>query len=573
MSTAISLGLSDFREMRAHGIFYADKSHLIRDLLDVPNPAVLFTRPRRFGKSAALSLLRAYFERSAEDLTPLFHDLLIWQAGDSYRAHFQRYPVIHLSFKEAKAATWAECEKAVVAELSRAAAEHRYLLESGVIYEDEALRLRALLAREVSGADAWATLRDLCKCLRRHHQERVLVLIDEYDTPILAGHQRGFFDEVCLFFRNLFSALLKDNPHLFRGVLTGILRVAKEDLFSGPNNVISYDVLHPRFATAFGFTEAEVQDLLVRIGHAAALPEVQAWYNGYLMGGQVIYNPWSVLSFAQQPERGCLPYWVHTGSDDVLRAQVLNLPYVVVDEIRDLLGDTVITKEVDPHLTLRDLEQEKGAVWSLLLHAGYLKACALRNEEGRLMADLRIPNLEVRTVYRKGILRWLGSGEEAEGSLDQLQQALLGGDTATFAARLAELAQRVLSFHDTAGREPEKVYQAFALGVLTRLLSRYDVDSNREGGLGRYDILVAPRTRGEPGAVLEFKVARDASARAVAAALTEGLAQIKRKGYAAQLQQRGAAPIWCYAVACFGKQVFVRRQGERSSYPRSAARA
>jgi hypothetical protein len=306
--------------------------------------------------------------------------------------------------------------------------------------------------------------------------------------------------------------------------------------------------LHPRFATAFGFSEAEVVDLLDRVGHLDKLPAVQNWYNGYLMGGQVIYNPWSVLHFAREPEMGCRPHWVHTGSDDVLRTHVLNLPYVVVDELQRLLLGTIITKEVDPHLTLRDLAERKGAVWSLLLHAGYLKAQGVRNQEGRIMVDLSIPNQEVRTVYTHGILRWLGSGEEAEDPLDQLQEALLGADTATFAALLSDLAQRVLSFHDTAGRTLEKVYQAFALGVLTRLLPRYDLDSNREGGLGRYDILLTPRKRGEPGVVLEFKVARAATPQAVKTALTEALAQIKRKGYAARLKTVGAIPVLCYGV-------------------------
>jgi hypothetical protein len=564
----LPLGTSEFRKLRQSDTYYADKTDLIRELIDLPQDAVLFPRPRRFGKTTNLSMLRAFFGKHSEDLSGLFAGLAIWQAGPEYRAHFGRYPVISLSFKEVKAATWDECRSAIAIALSRGFAEHEELLSEAKLSAGERRLVQAIVDRQQLTSDTAAALLDLSAILHRHHGQPALILIDEYDTPILSGYQYGYLDQVSLFFRNLLSGALKDNRHLFKGVLTGVLRIGRENLFSGLNSIITHDLMDRRFATAFGFTEDEVEQLMVRLGHPEVLPELRAWYNGYNFAGQIIYNPWSVLSYAANPERGFVPYWVQTSSDDALRGLVLQRAFYVLPEFQRLLLGQTIEKPISDHVTLRELHNSPDGIWSLMLHAGYLKYVKVRTDpaEARLYAELCIPNQEIRYVFVQSVLSWIASSEQGTQPLDELLAAMLKGDTEVFGSRLFDMALRVLSFQDTAGPETEKVYQAFALGLLVKLLPRYEVDSNRESGLGRYDVLALPKEAGQPGVVLEFKVADTPSAAAVRRALREALTQIAHKGYGERLRQRGAAPILCYGVACHGKQVWVQRGGSSAIY-------
>ncbi|EYF01875.1 PD-(D/E)XK nuclease domain-containing protein [Chondromyces apiculatus] len=336
----------------------------------------------------------------------------------------------------------------------------------------------------------------------------------------------------------------------------------REGIFSGLNNVRVYSVVDPEFATAFGFTEPEVAHLCAALGRPDLLDDLRRAYDGYRFGGHAIYNPWSVLSFAERPEQGFKPYWVQTSTDDILRELVLERGYPVLDELGQLLRGESLTREVNEHISLRDLGTSPQALWSVLLLSGYVTARRSWLEEGRLFAELAIPNQELRYVFEQSIASWLSGTPAGEGRLDRMLSAMLTGDTETFAALLSQLALRVLSHHDTGTREPETVYQAFLVGMLVRLLPSHEVTSNRESGLGCYDLLVAPRAADQPGVVLELKVATGTSEEAVRRALGEALAQVTEKRYVEALHERGAKPALAYAVACHGKQVWVQKEGE-----------
>jgi len=479
----LPLGTSDFRKFRQPSTYYADKTDLIRELIDLPQDAVLFPRPRRFGKTTNLSMLRTFFGRQNEDLSSLFEGLAILQAGPEYRAHLGRYPVISLSFKDAKAASWEDCRSAIATALSLGFAEHKDLLAEANLTTRERRVLLSTIDGQPVNSDTAAALLDLSAILHRHHGQPALILIDEYDTPILSGYQYGYLDEVSLFFRNLLSGALKDNRHLFKGVLTGVLRIARENLFSGLNSIITHDLRDRRFATAFGFTENEVEQLMVRLGRPEVLPELRAWYNGYNFAGQVIYNPWSVLSYAANPERGFVPYWVQTSADDALRGLVLQRAFYVLPEFQRLLLGQTIEKPVSDHVTLRDLHNSPDGIWSLMLHAGYLKYTKVRTDpmEARSYAELCIPNQEIRYVFVQSVLSWIASTEQGTQPLDQLLAAMRGQGLRGTAAAARRGADPVLW-----GRLPWQAGLGAAGGHLRDLRSAHAKARPRLGQEGRW---------------------------------------------------------------------------------------
>ena len=555
------IGISDFRLLREAGAHYVDKTAFIEEILASPTQVLLFPRPRRFGKTLNLSTLRCFLEKDGEKdgegRCGLFEGLAVWRSAEA-RAHFGRYPVIHLSFKDVKERSWPETLAAIRRLVGRAFDEHRELLASDALSPAEKEDFRAVVARSGETSLCTGALADLSRGLARHHGERAVILVDEYDIPIQSGFAHGYYDEVATFFRNFLSAGLKDNPYLFKGVLTGVLRVAKESIFSGLNNVEVHSVLGGRHAAHFGFTEAEVRELCASLDAPELADEIRRWYDGYRFGAHVIYNPWSVINFAAKPDQGFRPYWVFTAADDVLRGLVLEREHAVAGDFEALLRGEAVDKEVHEHVVLRDVDRDPRALWSLLLAAGYLTARSVVQDDEGLRAALAIPNVELRYVFKESIRSWLAG---RTGSLDDLRlltDAMFAGDAEGFGERLSELTVRTLSVHDTGGRRPERVYQAFVLGLLVHLGPAYEVRSDRESGLGRVDVTVTPTTAGRPGAVLELKRLR-VSDRGVDAALSAALRQIEARRYATELAARGAAPVVRWGVVFDGKQVWVRQ--------------
>ncbi len=557
MIARVAIGLDDFRKLREKGLEYVDKSDMIRQLVDRPGvPVSLFPRPRRFGKSLNLSMLRAWFEKSDEDLSHLFEDLSIWRAGEAYRAHFQRYPVIHLSFKETKFESFERGMGAIRLKIQRLFHEHRGLSGSERLSDQQRRDFQAILEGTAPEGLFDRALLDLSAYLHAHHGEKVVILVDEYDEPIHAGHLHGYAGRIIESLRALLGAALKGNPHLEKAVITGILRVAKENLFSGLNNLGVYSLLRTEFNTAFGFTEGEVAALLERAGRADSLEGVRAWYNGYLFGGEVIYNPWSILCYLDSADAEVRPYWLSTSSNDLVK-ELLELNALALQPVfQHLLEGGSVERVVDENVALSEIRSNQSALWSLLLFSGYLKAEKRSQGPGEEPTHvLSIPNREVRKVYTGTFEAWMSARMEGHGgSVDRLTRALLAGDAEVFEEQLQAFVSNVLSHHDPGKLDPERVYHAFLVGLLSVLEPGHDVRSNRESGGGRPDVLVRPRQPGKPGVVLELKVAKPGR-KTLDKALSEGLAQLDAMDYGAELRASGAAPVFGIAVAFDGKRV------------------
>ena len=558
MSLRLPIGTSDFLKLRRNGLHYVDKSAFITDVLRSTAEVILVPRPRRFGKTLNLSALAAYVERTDEDRTEFFQDLAVWNAGEDVRAQFGRYPLLFLTLKDVKTRTWADCRTAIARLIAEACGRHREVIEPILVDPEERRVWQALACGEADNATLWRALALLSEWLHRATGECAVILVDEYDTPIHAGFHHGYYDECMELFRNLFSAAFKDNSHLHKGVLTGILRVAKESIFSGLNNLAVYSLLSPEMALHFGFTPAEVQALALRCDAGDRLDDIERWYNGYRFGGQVIYNPWSVLNFLNSQDRLPRPYWVQTASDDILRELLIERGMLDHEDLQALLRGETITKAIDEHIALRDVQRNSDSVWSFLLFSGYLKALNSKPVGRRMQTELAVPNLEVQAALQGMFEDFMSEALGGPGRVHRMCQALLAGDAQTFGALLGELLLATLSYHDLSGRRTEAVYQAFIVGLLVTLERTHEVTSNREAGFGRYDVLVSPRQAGQPGAVLELKVIASDQGETVPQALEAALTQVRQRDYAAVLRQRGAMPVHELGAVFDGKRAWVR---------------
>jgi hypothetical protein len=551
-------GPSDFRQLREEGRFYVDKTGWIAELLHRPEQVVLLPRPRRFGKTLNLSALRYFLEVSDEDRRPLFEGLAIASAGPEVLEHRARHPVISLTLKDIGLPDLAGSIEALHGRIAEVCAAHRMLLDGVALSEEDRAAFSRFLTGTASITELRTSLQRLTRWLHSHHGERCVLLVDEYDAPIEAGFAHGYYEQIVDVLRGLLGGGLKDNPHLFRGVLTGVRRVAKESLFSGLNNVVVLSLLADPFSTSFGFTDEEVRAVLEISGHADHMDTVRSWYNGYVFGGAVVYNPWSVLSFAATGR--ARPYWVAPSSDTLLRALFLAGGIDLAREVPALLAGQPLRRALDEHVVLHDLERNPTAIWSFLVFAGYLKADRVEDSPKGIVADVSIPNLEVDGLWREVFVRWLGDRMHGVGQVDAVARALLEGDAATTEALLGDLVRNVLSLHDTGTgpTAPERVYHAFVLGLLAHLEPEYRVRSERESGYGRSDVLIIPRERGRPGAVLELKRVLEDRGESVDDALASARQQIAERDYAAELRTAGAHPIHTVAIAFAGKRVWVR---------------
>lgn len=554
MKLRAPIGISDFRTLRQADATYVDKTRFITGVLTTTTQALLFPRPRRFGKTLNLSALRYFLERTEEDRSALFQGLAVWDEPGA-RAHFARHPVLFVTFKDVKYGDWAQTQEAIADLLARLYGEHRWLLRGSALEADERRRFEDVLEMRASPVALARALRDLSELLARATGEQVAILVDEYDTPIHAAYQHGFYDPAIEFFRNFLSAGFKDNPFLFKGVITGILRVAKESIFSGLNNLAVYPTLSTEFATDFGFTEPEVEHLCDLAGARDHLDDLRAWYDGYRFGGHVIYNPWSVLNFLASPARTFQPWWATTSANDLVRDLLVGGGLGTPADLETLLRGGVVEKPIDENLVLRDLDRRPEAVWSLLYFSGYLRA---EGDGGgsRPLVRLSAPNREVAAIFRDVFLTWLEAGLGGGDRVREMTRALIGGDTESFSAALSQLVRTTLSYHDFAGNQPERVLHAFVAGLLVILEPDYEVRSNRESGFGRSDVLITPTRRGEPGVVLELKAV--AEGEPVECALESALRQIRDRDYATEIRSRGAHPIHELAIAFDGKRVHVR---------------
>jgi Predicted AAA-ATPase/PD-(D/E)XK nuclease superfamily len=568
-----AVGISDFRKLREGGYHYVDKTALVDAVVGEDAEVVLLPRPRRFGKTLNLSMLRCFLEKGDEDRRPLFAGLAV-ASSESARPHFQRYPVIFMTFKDVKPRSWEDCLAGMAEVLATTFGEHTYLLTEGTVVDAaDAKVFTDIRERRAGRAQLVGALPLLSRLLARHHGEKVVILIDEYDSPIHAGYTHRYYDDVVAFFRDFLSGGLKDNPHLWKGVLTGILRVAKESLFSGLNNIAVYGILRSEYAPYFGFTEPEVRGLCDAVGRLELMDDIRAFYNGYLFGGVAMYNPWSVLCFLASHDKELLPYWIETSSNDLVRELLLTGPAGVRAELEALLAGGTVDKRIEENIVLRDVSTHPGAVWSFLLFTGYLKPVELRLVEAEREARLGVPNAEVAFALRKMTRDWIETQLGGSDALLALLSALLRGDAPVVERHLAHMLKVNLSYFDTAAPEPERFYHGLVVGLLAGLGSGYDVRSNRESGFGRCDVMVLPKTRGQPGVVLELKRVDTEAGETTEKAFTAAFRQLRERDYAAELRERGAAPIHPMAAVFEGKRVLVRAAVEKKARKAKTKRA
>jgi len=555
MSHKIPIGLSDFREIRENDYYYVDKSLFIQEIINCSGKVLLLPRPRRFGKTLNLSMLRYFFEKRQESLAHLFKGLAIEQKTEVMQ-HQGQYPVIFLSFKDCKETTAEKCLFRIRRLLKNLYQEYKPLLYPEQLKE-ERVDYDTITEQRGEIGDWEEALSFLMRLIRRQTGKRVIVLLDEYDTPIHAGQEFGYYDEIIVFMRNLLSGALKDNIDLEKGVLTGILRIAKESIFSGLNNLSVFSLWRSEFQNSFGFTESEIKLLSEDFSLSnTQLSALKTWYDGYFFGKRVIYNPWSVLNFLASSDRVPCPYWINTSSDTLLRDLITYSEPGFQTQIETLLSGGSIQTPLYENIVLRDLRNNEQNIWSLLVFSGYLKSETIGFSEDELIYDLTIPNREVRSFYRQTIRVWL---QQTLGSqrLRELLHSLTQADWRIFAKRLKEIVLSVLSYHDTAGDAPERVYHAFVLGLLTHLSDRYIIRSNQESGYGRYDVLMIPQNKEAPGFVFEFKKIDPPEDNNADEAMQSALQQIKDRQYATELREPGVKPIWGIGVVVDGKQVWV----------------
>lgn len=552
----LPLGVSDFKKVRELDYFFVDKSLFIQEIIDSPAEVMLFPRPRRFGKTLGLSMLKTFLEKTGEDPAYYFKEFAIWERKE-YHDYMARFPVISLTFKDIKEKTWSGCFSGIKERIQREYAKHLYLLESNSINEWDKKWFSKILDGNGDERAFESSLDRLSELLAKYWSEKTVILIDEYDTPIHAGFQNGYYDDVVGFLRNFFSGGLKDNPNLFKGVLTGILRIAKESIFSGLNNLTVYSILSKKFSDKFGFTSDEVQNLLDIFSLRQHREAITDWYDGYRFGDTLIYNPWSIVNCIVN-EGELAPYWVNTADSSIIANLVMGEKREITNDLEELIKGNSIEKPIKENIVMRQLETQYDLAWSVLFFSGYLRTLGkVQSSKGYSQVHhLKVPNREVQLLFNDFIRDWFGLRIKGN-TLDRMLKALVSGDIKLFEAALREVVTSIMSYHDFTG-ETEKVYQALIIGILVYLQDQYEIKSNRESGYGRYDVMMIPADKRKTGIILEFKILKDNGKKAVEKALDKALDQIKKKDYGRELKQRGIANILMIAIVFQGKKLWVK---------------
>ena len=545
----LPVGISSYVEAVSN-YYYVDKTLLIRDFVDTLPKVSLFTRPRRFGKTLNMDMLRVFFEKTEEDTSCWFKDKKIWSCGEAYRKHQGRYPVIFLTFKDVKYSTWENALSDISEIIRMEYSRHAELRESGKCTEYEKSFYAKIISGDAEEVELARSLSVLSAMLHKHAGMPAVIIIDEYDTPIQQGHEAGYYKEVIGFIRNLFSGAFKDNPHLAYGFLTGILRVAKESIFSGMNNLKVNTIMDDRFSAYFGFTENEVEEMLAYYGCPEKMPEAKSWYDGYRFGNSDVFNPWSIINYADEhffPKT----FWQSTGSNAIIGDILKTATPETMESLKKLLQGGQVTTYVDTGVIYPEILHNPSSIYSFLLMTGYLKNDGISPQsDGNYICNVSIPNREISYVYEKEILtRW--GIPETESTAARIQQAFYEQDEAKLAKCIEEYLRQTVSFFDTTD---EIFYQGLVLGFITILNNRYFVRSNRESGEGRFDIQLIPKNNSLPGILMELKESKDENADLRKLA-EDALLQIEQNRYETEMLSQGIKNIFQYGVAFRKKDV------------------
>ena len=555
----LPIGTSIFKDLIEDNLYFADKSLFIKEIIDEDSRVTLLPRPRRFGKTLNLTMLQSFFEKTEkkEETKKLFSGLKI-EKEEVFDEHICRYPVIFLTFKDIKAANFKHSLETIKRLIADEYRRHAYLLKSEALDDFEKKDFESLATIKAENSLFTSSLRYLSQYLYKHHKEKPLILIDEYDTPIISAYTEGYYKETITFFKSFLGAGLKDNPYIFKGILTGILRVAKESIFSDMNNLAVYSFLRNKFSDKFGLTEEEVICLLKYYKEEDKIENVRQWYNGYVFGENTIYNPWSIINYAANITDGPIPYWVNTSSDLLIKQLMTESHSGARDEIYDLLKGIPLYKRIEENIAFENLKSSEVTLYSFLLFCGYLKAYKCSNVEDERYCKLQIPNREVKLVFKNIIVKWINQGYEDYDKLRIMLEALTKGDIKVFEEILNDFVITTLSYFNTGGRKDvERVYQAFILGLLVNLSIDYEVTSEKESGYGRYDISIIPKDKSKKAVIMELK--KIDSGETAEDALINALTQIEEKKYEAGIIAKGIRDIDKLGVVFDGKRVWVKR--------------
>lgn len=545
---SLPIGISEFRKA-ATKFYYIDKTLLIKDLIDEGVAVSLFTRPRRFGKTLNMDMLRVFFEKSQEDNSKYFKDKKIWQCGDEYRREQGKYPVIFLTFKDSKFQTWEETFENISYLLRAEFNRHSELLESNRISEYDKEYFRTVVSGKASEVEMSMALAELSKMLHLHHGIAPIIIIDEYDIPIQQGHSKEFYEEVVSFVRNLFSGGLKDNRHLSFGVLTGILRVAKESIFSGLNNLKINSILDNKYSEYFGFTSQEVSEMADYYGVPDKYSEICEWYDGYRFGETEIFNPWSVINYFNNE---CKPkaFWQSTGSNDIIGEILVDADEDIFEKLHSLMQGKSFVTYIDTGVIYPQIKNNPSSIYSFLLVAGYLKSVKSDSEfASDYMCEVRIPNKEISYVYSKEILSKLEPIIPVSTSIS-IQEAIFTANSEKLQKHLNNLLIQSVSFHDASS---EIFYHGLILGLCAIFDNRYYVSSNRESGNGRFDIQLEPKSNNLPGVIIELKSSKNSTDEELTELSKKALKQINDNKYDTDMKKRGINNIIKFGVAFSGK--------------------
>ena len=553
----LPVGISDYIRAQSE-YYYVDKTLLIKEFLDRKAYVSLFTRPRRFGKTLNMDMLRVFFEISNDNTDRYFENKAIWDCGEEYRKHQGKYPVIFLTFKDVKYDTWEATFTKISGLVQEEFGRHSELRNSDKLEKYEKDYFEKILNGQANEVELSSSLQKLSKMLATHYEKAPIIIIDEYDTPIQEGYSKEFYDEIIGFMRVFFSGAFKDNSNLSYGFLTGILRIAQESIFSGLNNLTVNSVMDEEYDGFFGFTESEVCEMLAYYGVSDKGEELRNWYAGYFFGNKEIYNPWSVINYIS---RGCLPqaYWVNTGKNEVLEDVLKVATDDITEKLYSLLQGERVIARIDQNVVYRSLAEDPANIYSLLLVAGYLKTPKKELQgDGAWLCEVSIPNREIAAVYKSEILsHMMQIGAVGRATANKIAESLYSQDTKKLQDGIEEYLQKSISFYDAGA---EGFYHGLVLGLVALMDNQYQIRSNRESGDGRYDICLFPRENKYPGMIMELKWDKNLSNEELEVLSKEAIDQINKKDYDTEMHSAGITDIIKFGIAFSGKKVRIRME-------------